>query len=106
MLIALDYDGTYTADPDLWLVFIDTARQRGHKVWVVTMRDEFELEDVRRQLLNRVDRIVATARKAKLQYLDARGICPDIWIDDRPDFILRDAAPKALDAVGPLTWTE
>lgn len=106
MLIALDYDGTYTADPELWLPFIAAARAKGHQVWCVTMRDNFELDDVRRQLHGRVDHIVATDRKAKLEFLAARGISPDIWIDDRPDFILRDAAPKALGAPGPLAWPE
>ncbi len=30
MLIALDYDGTYTADPGLWHPFIAASRARGH----------------------------------------------------------------------------
>ncbi len=106
MLIALDYDGTYTADPDLWLMFITSARSRGHKVWVVTMRDEFELADVNRQLLGKVDRIVATSRKAKLPFLAARGINPQIWIDDMPHFIVGDAAGAGLRDTGVLTFPE
>lgn len=102
MLIALDYDGTYTADPDLWLAFIASARARGHAVWIVTMRDEFELADVNRQLLGKVDRIVATARAAKLPFLAARGITPQIWIDDMPHFIVGDAAPKSIEQTGGL----
>lgn len=107
MLIALDYDGTYTTAPDLWLGFLESARSAGHQVWIVTMRDDFELEDVRRQLQGRVDRIVATCRCAKAPYLKAwHGVVPDIWIDDQPHFIHQDAAPRGLGAPGPLGWQE
>ncbi|CAN7331125.1 hypothetical protein LJR084_001943 [Variovorax sp. LjRoot84] len=104
MLIALDYDGTYTADPDLWIGFISAARARGHQVWLVTMRDEFEAADVHRQLLGKVDRIVFTGRRAKLPFLQARGIKPHIWIDDMPHWILNNAAPAGLRAGGELEW--
>lgn len=106
MLIALDYDGTYTADPVLWLAFIASARALGHQVWVVTMRSEFELEDVNRQLLGKVDRIVATSRKAKLPFLAARGVSPQIWIDDMPHFIVQSAAGADLRDTGVLTFPE
>ena len=33
MRIALDYDGTYTADPDLWDKFINSCRDK-HDVWI------------------------------------------------------------------------
>ena len=36
--IGLDYDGTYTVDPDLWLRFVRQAKDRGHEVICVTMR--------------------------------------------------------------------
>lgn len=42
MNIALDYDGTYTADPDMWLRFVEEAQAAGHKVFIVTMRYESE----------------------------------------------------------------
>jgi hypothetical protein len=92
MLIALDYDGTYTADPDLWLLFITQAKQRGHQVMVVTMRNEFEKESVLRDLQGKVDRIILTDRKAKLPYMQKLGLSPDIWIDDQPHWLFEDAA--------------
>lgn len=42
MLIALDYDGTFTEDPTLWVSFIAMAQAHGHDVIGVTMRYEFE----------------------------------------------------------------
>lgn len=93
MLIALDYDGTYTEDPDLWLAFITDARSRGHLVMCVTMRYSHEGEAVERQLTGRVDRIVYTGRKAKLRHMQFLGLTPNIWIDDAPHWVLKDAAP-------------
>lgn len=94
MLIALDYDGTYTADPGLWNHFVDVARSRSHEVHLVTMRAENE--PVR--LGCHVDRVHYTNRKAKRQYMQARGLDVQIWIDDMPDFILGSAAPQSLQA--------
>ncbi len=93
MLIALDYDGTYTADPALWEAFIRSARQRMHEVHLVTRRHESE--PVR--LGEQVDRVHYTDRKAKLQYMAAKGIDVQIWIDDQPRFILVSASPRSLE---------
>jgi hypothetical protein len=92
MLIALDYDGTYTADPALWDDFILKARLRYHQVHIVTMRSPSE--PVR--LGARVDGIHYTDRKAKRPFMQARGLAVAIWIDDMPDFIVGDAAPRSL----------
>ena len=76
MLIALDYDGTYTADPELWDWFIDRARQRGHEIKIATMRYPHEsIPDIGCE-------IVYTSRKAKFGCIPA-----DIWIDDMPHFL-------------------
>lgn len=88
MIIGLDYDGTYTADPVLWDAFIGAARARGHEVHVVTLRHEHE--QVR--LGAHVDRVHYTGRKAKREFVQFRGVTVQIWIDDMPDFIVRDFA--------------
>ena len=95
MLIALDYDGTYTADPGLWTHFVDVARSRNHEVHLVTMRAESEPV---RLLGCHVDRVHYTDRKAKREYMQARGLTVQIWIDDMPDFIIGSAAPRDLAA--------
>lgn len=91
--IALDYDGTYTADPELWQEFVRYARSRGHEVYVVTMRYPHECEDVERQLSGKVSGIIYTGRKGKLRHTSFMDKPIDIWIDDMPHFILEDAAP-------------
>lgn len=84
--IALDYDGTYTADPALWNKFIKMAQAHGHKVTCVTMRKACLTE----RLDLEID-VVYTNRKGKMDHCQREGIGHiDIWIDDMPHFILED----------------
>jgi hypothetical protein len=80
MVIALDYDGTYTADPPLWDAFIQSAQARGHTVKIVTMRFASE------EIVNPPVEVIYTSRNAKSAYLK-----PDIWIDDSPHWIHQDS---------------
>lgn len=88
MLIALDHDGTYTVDPDLWLMFVATAKQRGHQVFLVTMRYPHEMVDVDMRLLKLVDKTIPTSRAIKRPFLEGMGHRVDVWIDDSPEFIV------------------
>ena len=40
MNIALDYDNTYTEDPEFWYEFMQNAKARGYNIFIVTFRDE------------------------------------------------------------------
>lgn len=93
MRIALDFDGTYDVDPELWKGFIRLARSRGHKVFVVTMRykNSDEENDVRAELGHLVDGIFCTSRQAKKPYMEAQGVNINVWIDDNPNWILTNA---------------
>lgn len=82
LLIAIDYDGTYTADPEGWNVVIMMLKARGHSVICCTHRNYDE----------RIERdigciIYYTERKAKRPFLAKLGIRPHIWIDDNPHWI-------------------
>jgi hypothetical protein len=79
MKIAIDHDGTYTADPELWDWFITKAVQRGHEVYCVTMRHPHES-------IKMPCEIVYTSRKAKAIAFEA-----DVWIDDSPHWLLNDS---------------
>jgi hypothetical protein len=79
MNIALDWDGTYTADPELWDAFAKLAASRGHRVTVVTLRDSL-LEQVSTELP-----VVYCSRTAKRKHFRA-----DVWIDDSPQWITED----------------
>lgn len=92
MLIALDFDDTFTRDPELWTSFVRFAQKRGHTVICVTMRHEAEGAAVVSALGGLVSRIVFTGRLAKREFCAKQGITPSVWIDDEPMFILYGAA--------------
>lgn len=83
MKIALDYDDTFTADPDLWMEFVASAKARGHEVTFVTFRyagpynGDIEIDAQRMEIP-----IVFCGQKQKASCYQA-----DIWIDDRPEWI-------------------
>lgn len=86
MRIALDYDGTYTADSELWDSFIENAEKNRHEVWIVTMR----YDEKKERLGGRVNRIIYTERRAKKKFCEENGIHFGIWIDDTPERLFRD----------------
>ena len=86
MRIAIDYDGTYTADPELWDQFIELAKARGHGVVIVTCRrptDENYQDCHHKNCLT-----VFTNLSSKVSYMEKLGINVDVWIDDDPACIL------------------
>lgn len=91
LLIAIDYDGTYTADPEAWAIVISVMKARGHEVIMCTHRHE-ALEPINMTTpgLNGV-MVYYTGRKAKRPWLLRLGIIPDIWIDDNPHWINEDS---------------
>lgn len=91
MLLALDYDETYTRDKEFWNQVIELAKSRGHAVIVATMRYEHEGKDVKTDLADKVEKIIFTGRKAKYRFVTLAGYMPSVWIDDNPYFILMDA---------------
>lgn len=94
MLLALDYDETYTRDPIFWDAVIDIAMKRGHSVICATMRHDVphEADEVREALAGKVESIIFTGRKAKHNAVHAHGFMPSVWIDDSPHWIHMDAA--------------
>jgi hypothetical protein len=93
MLIAIDYDKTYSSDPELWNAFIISARERGHTPCVVTMRHDTEMERIPHEIgtfLGYLD-VFYTGRQGKKKFMENLGLRVDIWIDDTPQFILEDA---------------
>lgn len=89
MNIALDYDKTYTADKQLWNAFIQNAKNLGHSVICLTMRNTDE------RIFDMPCEIIYTSRKAKLIFAAKNNIKIDIWIDDNPAWLFNDAASAA-----------
>ena len=84
MIIAIDYDNTYTEEPIMWLSIIGLMQAYGHYVICVTFRHEHECDDIDPRLRNKVNEFIATGRRAKFDYLKKNDIDIDIWIDDDP----------------------
>jgi hypothetical protein len=90
MIICIDYDDTYTADPEMWDTFAAQAIARGHDVWCVSARAD-EFMDKARYSIGLVigdTKCVGTNGAAKRDYLfKTRGVYGDIWIDDMPETV-------------------
>ena len=99
--MGLDYDGTFTRNPKLWLHMVRQWKRARCKVYVVTMRYPSErtnhVEPMNEELLSLVDGVCFTGnpvtkrREAKEPYMVARGIHVDIWVDDNPMAIHKSA---------------
>ena len=87
MIISLDYDDTFTADPKFWREFIDLALRHNHKVVCVTARSDTmgNREEVKTALPN-IPHIFCN-HKFKDKIATRRGYNIDVWIDDRPEDI-------------------
>lgn len=86
MTIALDYDGTFTADAELWQQFIALAKSRGHRVLIVTCRRDTEenVADVKVPGCA----VVFTRLASKQRVCAERGIKVDVWVDDDPACVM------------------
>lgn len=85
--IALDYDGTYTAAPDMWDRMIELFRFYGWRVFIVTARRDTE-ENVAEVSVPGCS-VVFTRLAPKQWFMkEKRGIDVDIWIDDDPSVII------------------
>lgn len=95
--IALDYDGTYTAMPEIWDVFVQSCYEAGHTVFFVTAREKpFDpLYEGNNDILLAAAKLgiatIFTNGNPKSQYLQD----VDIWIDDMPLSIVSNEAISA-----------
>lgn len=84
MLLALDYDGCFTADPKFWTFFANDAVVHGHQVITVThRRDTCENAQAMRNLGVSWPIVFAHDKPKKLAAIEA-GYHADIFIDDNP----------------------
>lgn len=87
MNIALDFDDTYTRDPEFWDMFIDNAKTRNHDVRIVTFRKSSMTEPALDYLLQKIP-VIYTEFTQKRSFTNRMGWMVDVWIDDSPEFIV------------------
>lgn len=87
---AIDFDGTFSADPPLWRSFAARAIQRGHAVYVVTCRRKTDdnLRDIQEVTGLEHWRHKFTALEAKKAWCEKNGLAVSVWVDDEPQYIL------------------
>ena len=83
----VDYDGTWSADPDAFEAFAALLIARGHRVVVVTARASGHVQ-VRRAVGKHVHRVIFTSGRPKRAYCAVQDEMIDIWIDDMPEMIV------------------
>lgn len=85
MVISLDFDDTFTRDPELWRRFTHTAVSMGHDVVLVTNRAPHRGAEVHAALRGvPVSAIVFAGRAPKREAALRHGIQVDVWVDDLP----------------------
>lgn len=98
MLLILDYDDTYTADPIFWNTFVKNALSSGHTVICCTFRNDnidyypHDNDDIKKSMgMLGVPIVFAAQYMNKWMAVEDAGYIPSnaIWIDDSPQFILR-----------------
>ena len=90
MNIALDFDDTFTRDPEFWLKIVLLCRQSGHQIYCVTARDQNGSQEVYDELGQFIgkENCFFTNMQGKRSYMFRQGIIIDVWIDDNPGMIL------------------
>ena len=86
MIIAIDYDNTYTAAPDMWNETIKLFQSAGHTVICVTARPEVMGQPVLDSVGKLIPVIFAGA-EWKREAAKKRGYNVNVWIDDSPEYI-------------------
>lgn len=83
VIIAIDYDDTYTSDSIMWDQVIDLFRSRGHSVICVTGRNGGMYDAISDLMIP----IVYAGSQYKRKAAERAGYKVDIWIDDIPEMI-------------------
>ena len=90
MLFAVDFDGTFSRDPDLFREWVVLGRRMGHTFVLVTgRRDEGQWGDEVRGAVGDLMPIVFANNGWKRTAAHAAGYRVDVWIDDNPEWIAR-----------------
>lgn len=88
MIVAVDYDNTYTAAPELFEKIIQLFQEAGHTVICVTGRGL----DMSQPVMDSIGKLIPCIFAGGDWKIDAaakHGYKVDIWIDDNPSYIMK-----------------
>jgi hypothetical protein len=87
LTIAIDYDDTFTRDPELWRTFIAIARQHHTIICVSSRLPNAKNFDEIKSMVPLCVSVFMSGVKNKKAHMKYLGVEVDIWIDDRPETI-------------------
>ncbi len=88
MRFAIDFDGTFAADPELFRTLIAAIHARGHDCVLVTGRsDTPPWGDEVRALVGALLPVVFAGGDWKRNAARRAGLAIDVWIDDHPEYV-------------------
>ena len=86
MIFGIDYDGTFSEDPDFFLDLITLMKAYGHQAVIVTQRSsEWDRHDVDKNVNGKIP-VVFAGEKWKNVAAKEEGYDVDVWIDDSYEF--------------------
>lgn len=90
MIVAFDFDGTWTRDPVAWRNVVALFKARGHTCILVTGRSDEDAfgAEVKREI-GRTMPVVFSGGGWKKEAAARAGYEVDIWVDDQPEGIAR-----------------
>lgn len=81
-VFGIDYDDTYSDDPDLFAQIVSLIKSRGHVAVIVTYR-----HGIKDKIPETGCEVFYTGGTPKAQFMRDAGLEVDIWIDDYPELI-------------------
>lgn len=88
MIVAIDFDDTFTADPVAWTKAIEVLQNFGHQVLCVSARrNTIEHREVLAEALPSGVRIYLSYDMPKREFMRKYKIEVNVWIDDMPEAI-------------------
>lgn len=88
MRIAIDYDGTFSKDPRAFFDALQIFREAGHAILGVTCRHPEMKSDVHSLYFLACHQVIYTSGEFKKEFVEAKGLSIDVWIDDAPEMII------------------
>ena len=86
LTFAIDFDDTFSADPELWHILVSIIKLRRHECILITNRPEDMGNDVRAEVGD-IMPIIFAGVWSKRSAAHNAGYNIDIWIDDSPENI-------------------
>lgn len=83
--VAIDFDGTFTRDPDLFTKIIYLFLEKGHQVVCITSREgDSQRAQELLDTIGKIIPVVFAGVKYKREAAEEAGFSVDVWVDDFP----------------------